>query len=44
VHPNAGASAQRDPRLHKLLALVDALRIGRSRDRELAAAELNACL
>jgi hypothetical protein len=35
-------AAQRDPRLHELLALVDAIRDGRSRERELAIRELTA--
>jgi hypothetical protein len=44
LHPNAARAAARDPRLHKLLALVDAFRIGRARDREVASAELRSCL
>lgn len=44
IHPSAPAAASRDPRLHRLLALVDAFRIGRARDREVAARELAACL
>ena len=47
---HAAASARtrrrraRDPKLLVLLALVDAFRIGRARDRQVAAAELGACL
>lgn len=33
-------AAQRDPKLHELLALVDALRVGRARERQIAAEEL----
>lgn len=44
LHPRAPAAAARDPKLHRLLAIVDALRVGRGRDREVAAAELRACL
>jgi hypothetical protein len=44
LHPLAPRAAARDPKLHTLLALVDALRIGRVRDREVAAKELGACL
>jgi DNA-binding transcriptional ArsR family regulator len=44
IHPLAPRAAAKDPSLHRLLALVDALRIGRARDREVAAAELRACL
>jgi hypothetical protein len=44
LHPLAPAAAAKDPKLHRLLAIVDALRIGRARDRQLAAAELRACL
>jgi hypothetical protein len=40
IHPRAPFAAQRDPRLHELLSLVDAFRIGRARDRSAAAAEL----
>jgi hypothetical protein len=44
IHPLAPAAAAKDPKLHRLLAIVDALRIGRARDRQAAAAELRACL
>jgi DNA-binding Lrp family transcriptional regulator len=44
LHPNAPAAAQRDPTLYELLTVVDALRIGRARDREVAARELRVWL
>jgi biotin operon repressor len=44
LHPLAPAAAAKDPKLYRLLAIVDALRIGRARDRQLAVAELRACL
>lgn len=44
IHPLAPAAAAKDPKLYKLLAAVDALRMGRARDRKLAAEELRACL
>jgi biotin operon repressor len=44
IHPLAPAAAARDPKLYRLLTVVDALRIGRARDRQFAAAELRACL
>ena len=43
IHPlysSAPSAAIRDPELHSLLALVDALRVGRTRERSLALAEL----
>jgi DNA-binding transcriptional ArsR family regulator len=40
LHPAAPGAAQSDPKLHELLSLVDALRIGGARDREAAMAEL----
>jgi hypothetical protein len=36
LYPGAPAAARRDARLHELLALVDALRLGRPRERTLA--------
>lgn len=36
IYPNVVLAASKDPLLHELLALVDALRIGRARERELA--------
>lgn len=44
LHPLAPAAAARDAKLHELLALVDAFRVGRARDRQVAAAELRARL
>lgn len=38
--PWAPEAARKDPRLHELLALVDALRVGRARERMIAAEEL----
>ena len=35
-----GVAALKDKKLHELLALVDALRVGRARERELAIIEL----
>jgi len=35
-----GTTPLKDPRLHELLALVDALRVGRAREKSLAAEEL----
>jgi len=43
LHPKAPAAAQKDPGLLRLLAIVDALRIGRARDRKVAVEELRAC-
>ena len=40
LHPLAPQAAERDPKLHTLLALVDALRIGGAREREVATTEL----
>jgi hypothetical protein len=40
LHPAAPAAARRDQKLHELLSIVDALRIGGARDREVAIAEL----
>jgi hypothetical protein len=40
LHKNAAEAAARDPRLYQLLALVDAVRDGRARERNLAAREL----
>jgi hypothetical protein len=44
IHPAAPKAAQRDPKLHRLLALVDSFRIGSARERDVARAELRACL
>lgn len=44
LHKSAPKAAQRDPVLHELLALIDALRDARVRERQLAEKELNARL
>ena len=36
LYPSAPVAAREDPRLYALLALVDALRIGRARERRIA--------
>lgn len=36
LYPAAPAACQNDPQLHELLALVDALRVGSAREREIA--------
>ena len=40
LHPSAPRAAREQPELYELLALVDALRIGRARERKLAMQEL----
>lgn len=40
LYPNLPMIVRRDPKLYDLLTLIDALRIGASRDRELATAAL----
>lgn len=40
LYPSVVDAVQNDPKLYELLALVDALRVGRARERELAMAEL----
>lgn len=40
LYPSAPKAAQLDPKLHELLALVDAIRVGRARERQLACLEL----
>lgn len=40
LYKTAPHAAKRDPQLHELLALVDALRIGRARERKIAAQEI----
>lgn len=42
LHPKAPAAAMKDPKLYELLALLDAIRGGRARERELAVKELSA--
>lgn len=40
LYPTVPKAAGSDPRLHELLALVDAIRIGKARERNLAAEEI----
>jgi hypothetical protein len=40
LYPSVPEAALKDEKLHELLALVDALRVGRARERELAVQEL----
>jgi len=40
LYPSVPAAAARDPKLYELLALVDAIRDGRARERSLAAKEI----
>jgi hypothetical protein len=42
LYRNVPAAARRDPKLYELLALVDAIRDGRAREREVAIQELTA--
>ena len=42
LYDNVPEAADRDPKLHELLALVDAIRDGRAREREIAIRELSA--
>jgi hypothetical protein len=44
LYPSVPAAAARDPKLYELLALVDAIRDGRARERNLAAKEIQARL
>jgi len=44
LHKAVPKAARRDPVLHELLALIDALRDGRARERQLAEKELSARL
>ncbi len=44
LHRAAVQAARRDPAVHELLALIDALRDGRARERQLAEKELSARL
>ena len=44
LYPSVPAAALQDSRLYELLALVDAIRDGRARERNLAAKELEARL
>ena len=40
LYPTVPAAAKRDPQLYELLALVDAIRDGRARERKIAEKEL----
>lgn len=40
LYPSAPDAARRDPKLYELLALIDALRVGRARERNIAAEEI----
>lgn len=40
LYPGAVEAARNDSKLHELLALVDALRVGRAREKEIAVKEL----
>ena len=40
IYPSVPAAARADSRLYEMLALVDALRAGAAREREIAASEL----
>lgn len=44
LHPSAPRAARANPRLYEFLAIVDALRVGRVRERTIAIAELHARL
>jgi hypothetical protein len=44
LYPSVPSAARKDARLYELLALVDALRAGRAREREVAAKELRSRL
>lgn len=44
LYPSAIEAALKDSHLHQLLALVDALRVGRAREREIAIHQLKAVL
>jgi hypothetical protein len=41
LYPSVPGAAQRDPELYHLLALVDALRMGRARERAMAEKEID---
>lgn len=40
LYPSVPEAALKDPNLHELLALVDALRVGKAREKEIAIVEL----
>jgi DNA-binding Lrp family transcriptional regulator len=44
LHPSVPLAAHKDPKLYELLALVDAVRGGRAREREMAVRELRSRL
>jgi len=44
LYPSVTEAVQNDSQLHELLALVDALRVGKAREREIALEELKARL
>jgi hypothetical protein len=44
LHKAAPRAAAKDAKLHHLLAVVDSFRVGGAREREVASAELRACL
>jgi hypothetical protein len=44
LYKSVPEAARRDPKLHELLALVDAIRDGRAREREIAVRELTASI
>jgi len=44
LYPSVPEAALKDKQLYELLSLVDALRVGRARERELAQIELKKCL
>lgn len=40
LYPSVPHAVKKDPNLHELLALVDAIRVGRARERNIAVAEI----
>jgi hypothetical protein len=40
LYPSVPEAAKKDPKLHELLALIDAIRVGRAREKKLATEEL----
>lgn len=44
LHPNVPIASERDPKLYEVLTLVDAIRIGAARERELAASMIKGIL
>ena len=43
LHPNVPKACLQDPKLHELLAMTDALRLGKARERNLAIEGLEKC-